>query len=162
MPDSLLNMEAVLAVALVAALLLVSTWWLLLPIGVGYVISVVVTAVRESPGAGRLPGLWARLGVGSALLCAATVGYGMTRMATSFRLDADDPCTLSDDRLDNHPIIDWPLSDTGCRGHESVPAFVNPAILLLAVVFSASVVAMVTTWRGQRTRPEPSESTMDE
>ncbi|MER6993059.1 hypothetical protein ABT337_27925 [Saccharopolyspora hirsuta] len=155
-------MEAVLAVALVAALLLVSTWWLLLPIGVGYAISVVVTAVRESPGAGRLPGLWARLGVGSALLCAATVGYGMTRMATSFRLDADDPCTLSDDRLDNHPIVNWPLSDTGCRGHESVPAFVNPAILLLAVVFSASVVAMVTTWRRQRIRPEQWESTMDD
>ncbi|MER7079543.1 hypothetical protein [Saccharopolyspora kobensis] len=155
-------MESVLAVAFVAVLLVVSTWWLLLPIGVGCLISVIVTAVRESPGAGRLPGLWARLGIGSALLCAATVGYGMTRMATSFRLDADDPCTLSDDLLDNHPIIDWPLSDTGCRGYESVPAFVNPLILLFAALFSASVVAMVTTWRRQRARPAPSESTMDE
>ncbi|MEU6270036.1 hypothetical protein [Saccharopolyspora shandongensis] len=145
-------MEVVWALAFWIYLIFALTWWLLIPIAAGFVISVVATIVRSHPRAAwHRPGLWGRLGAGSVLAFLATVGYGMTAMASFAQKDPGE-CTVDDDLRGNHPIMDWPLSDTSCGGYESVPTFVNPAICLFAVVFLASMVAMITTLRRARAR----------
>ncbi|MEV0087845.1 hypothetical protein [Saccharopolyspora sp. NPDC050642] len=148
----MLSMEVVWAVAFWIVLIIGLTWWLLFLIAAGYVISVVVTTARDPRDAWRRPELWGRLGAGCALAFLATVGYGITSMKGSLRKDPTDPCTIDDDLMGNHPIMDWPLSDTSCSGYESVPTFVNPAICLFAVVSLASMAAVITTRRRARAR----------
>ena len=149
-------MEVLWAVAFWVVLFVGVAWWLLAAIAAGFAISLGVTVKRYGAQAWRRPGCWARLGVASALACAATVGYGLLTMESFFKLDADDPCTIDDELRSNQPIMSWPLSDTTCGGYESVPAFVNPAICLCAILFCMGLIGMFTTHFGRRSRgPSP-------
>ncbi|GAA3654522.1 hypothetical protein GCM10022224_016860 [Nonomuraea antimicrobica] len=148
-------MEFVGHLAIVVILLVVVLWWLLAFVAAGFGVSVGVTVARHGARAWCKPGLWARLAVASALGCTAVVGYGLIAMEGFGKLDSDDPCTIDDDLMGNHPLMEWPLSDTSCGGYESVPAFVNPAICLLGMLFCAFMVVMVMTRRKFKRRPSP-------
>ncbi|MDA3649410.1 hypothetical protein LZ318_02830 [Saccharopolyspora indica] len=147
-------MRIVAGVLFLSYLVIVLTWWLQYAIAAVFVIRFVVTAVRGPRDVWRRPALWGLLSAGSAFAFLATVAYGMSSMKSHFKKDPGDPCHIDDDVLGNEPILDWPLSDTGCGGYESVPAFVNPVIFLFAAVLLASTVAVITTWRRARARAE--------
>jgi hypothetical protein len=141
------------------ALLVSVGWWLLAATAIGFTVSLGITVKRCGVQSWCRPGWWARLGAASALACAGTVGYGLLTMGTAFK--ADDPCTIDDELMSNQPIMSWPLSNTTCGGYELVPAFVNPAICLCAILFAVGLIGMLTTRFGRRSRgpsPYPSRS----
>ncbi|MGW7412116.1 hypothetical protein [Streptomyces sp. NPDC054863] len=150
-------MEAVYTAVLLAVLVVMTTWWLLASIAAGFAISLGITIARHGTQTWCEPGFWKRLGIASALACTAAVGYGMSTMQGLLKLDADDPCTADDDLDDlmgDHPMMDWPLSDTSC-GYESVPDLVNPAICVFAILFCASLIAMSVTLITSKRKPTP-------
>ncbi|MFD0852402.1 hypothetical protein ACFQ07_09225, partial [Actinomadura adrarensis] len=142
-----------------AALPLIFAWFYLVlgwPFAVSGAAVMAVTAVRAS-GRGMWERLawerlaWGRLAWASALGLAGTYGYGLNRLDNGLTDVKDKVCRHEPSEgftggwtPGNQSLL--PLSDTSC-GADTVPWFVNPVLVVLAVVLVAGVVGYVRTRR---------------